>query len=99
LTVFPSTKSVKRLRERIRETLSVSNRPLYAAAGDVSKLLRSWRQYFDYGYPRMAFRSINHYCLGRFSRFLESKSQRRCRPFTARMSLYAGIRRKGFVPL
>ena len=99
LTVFPSTKSVKRLRERIRETLSVSNRPLYAAAGDVSKLLRSWRQHFDYGCPRMAFRSINHYCRGRFSRFLASKSQRRCRPFTARMSLYAGIRRKGFVPL
>jgi RNA-directed DNA polymerase len=99
LNVFPSKKSSQRLRERIREILSVSNRPLYVAAGDVSKLLRSWRQYFDYGYPRMVYRSINHYCLARFSQFLKSKSQRRCRPFPAHESLYAGIRRKGFVPL
>lgn len=99
LNVFPSKKSAKRLQERIRGILSVSHRPLYAVAGDVSKLLRSWRQYFDYGYPRMVYRSINHYCLNRFSRFLKNKSQRRCRPFPAHVGLYAGVRRKGFIPL
>lgn len=99
LNAFPSAKAVKRLREKIQGTLSVTNRPLFAVAGDVSDLLSRWRRYFDYGYPRMVFRSINHYCLRRFDRFLRNKSQRRCRPFPKNMSLYDGIRQKGFVPL
>jgi RNA-directed DNA polymerase len=99
LNVFPSAKATSRLREKIRGILAVTNRPLYAAAADVSTLLRSWSQYFNYGYPRKAFRSVNYYTLERFERFLTSKSQRRCRPFPKGMSLYEGIRLKGFVPL
>lgn len=98
LNVFPGTKAVQRLRERVRRKL-VSHRPLFEVALDVSKLLQQWRRYFDYGYPRHAFRSINYYCLQRFKRFLKSKSQRRARPFPKGMTLYAGIRRKGFEPL
>lgn len=98
LNVFPSAKAARRLRERIREEFVPTHRPLFAIAGDVSMLLRSWRQYFKYGYPRMVFRSVNYYCLRRFKQLLKSKSQRRCR-LPADTSLYAGIRRKGFVPL
>ncbi len=99
LNVFPSASTTKRLRAKIREILDVSHRPLLEAASDVSKLFARWQRYFRYGYPAMAFRSLNHYCVRRFKRFLKSKSHRRCRPFPKGMSLYAGIRRKGFVPL
>jgi len=98
LNVFPGAKAVQRLRARVRRKF-VSHRASFEVAMDVSKLLKQWRQHFDYGYPRHVFRSINYYCLQCFKRFLKSKSQRRARPFSKGMSLYAGFRRKGFEPI
>ena len=39
-----------------------------------------WADYFDFGYPAMAFREINRYTHERFTQHLSRRSQRRYRP-------------------
>jgi len=62
---------------------------------EVNTLLRGWAAYFRYGFPRAAFRDVNHFVRGRFLSFLRNRSQRRARPFRAGESLYAGLQRYG----
>ena len=57
--------------------------------------LERWTTYFRYGYPRVAFRRINHYVQVRVRCFLRNRSQRRSRPFRAGETLYAGLHRDG----
>jgi RNA-directed DNA polymerase len=99
LNVFPSEKAEKRLREKIQAVTRHTGRPIWEALDDVSDLLRSWSQYFGYGYPRKVYRAVNHYVLECFRSFLRRQGQRRSKPFRKGESLYAGIRRMGFVPL
>lgn len=99
VNLFPSKKAGKRLREKIRAVTQWRNRPMWEAIDDVNRLFRSWKQYFDYGYPRKVYRDINWYLLECFKRFLKGKSQRRCRPFRKGESLYRGLRRLGLEPL
>lgn len=99
LNVFPSKKAVARVREKIKGVCRWSNRPLQVVMADLNRLLRGWRQYFGYGYPRKAYRGLNCYVMERITRMLREKSQRRCRPFRAGESIYRGIRRYGYLPL
>ena len=99
LNVFPSKKAVVRMREKIKGICCWSNRPLWEIVDDLNRVLRGWRQYFGYGYPRMVFRDVNYYVVERFTRMLRRKSQRRCRPFRTGESIYRGIRRYGYHPL
>ena len=39
--------------------------------------LRGWSNYYGYGYPRQAFRNINHYVEERLIRHLNRRSQRK----------------------
>jgi RNA-directed DNA polymerase len=97
--VFPSAKAEKRLREKLKASIRPTGRPIWEVIDEVSGLLRSWSQYFRYGYPRKVFRSLNYYVLERFRAFLRRQSQRRSKPFKKGESLYAGLRRLGFMPL
>ena len=96
LNVVPSSKALGRIREKVREVTRRGNtRPLTAVVEEVDLLTHSWATYFRYGYPRAAFRDLNHFVRGRFQSFLRSRSQRRMRPFRAGESLYAGLQRYG----
>jgi len=96
LNVFPSEKAIARLRDKIRaKTASGYKKPLLEVIEEVNTILRGWANYFCYGYPRKAFRDVNHFARNRFQRFLRNRSQRRSKPFRAGESLYAGLQRYG----
>lgn len=99
LNVQLSKKALERVRGKIKGICRWSNRPIWANVDDLNRVLRGWRRFFGYGYPRQAFREVNAYVVLRISRMLRHKSQRRCRPFRAGESIYRGIRRYGYVPL
>jgi len=100
LNTMPSKKAVARLKEKICEkTESGYKRPLVEAIAEVNSILSGWSNYFDYGYPRKAFREVNHFTRCRFRIFLNNRSQRRSKPFRAGESLHAGLKRYGLVYL
>lgn len=96
LTVYPSTRAQARIRQKLRAlTTARQTFALPQTIAAVNTLLRGWHRYFRYGYPRQVFRGLNHYLQVRFRCFLRNRSQRRCRPFRAHESVYAGLRRYG----
>ena len=96
LTVEPSVRAQGRLRDKLRQLTRVSTkRSLVDTVTAVATLLRGWKGYFQYGYPRRIFRRLNYYVQVRFRRFLRNRSQRRSRPFRQGESLYAGLQRYG----
>ena len=100
LAVEPSTRAQARLREKLRRlTRASAKRSLSETVAAVNDLLRGWRQYFRYGYPRRIFRKTNHYVRRRFRCFLRNRSQRRSRPFRQGESVYAGLHRYGLTSL
>jgi RNA-directed DNA polymerase len=100
LNVGPSAKALGRIRDKVRAlTRRGHPRPLGRVVQDVNALLRGWAAYFRYGFPRAAFRALNHFVRGRFLTFLRNRSQRRARPFRAGETLYAGLQRYGLQSL
>lgn len=96
LVVEPSVRAQARLRDKLRTlTAASAKHSLSEAVAAVHRLLRAWRPYFRYGYPRRVFRKTNHYVRVRFRCFLRNRSQRRSRPFRQGESLYAGLQRYG----
>ncbi len=78
LNVFPSDKTLARLRERIRQLTSSARcfEPITEVIGEVNQVLRGWKAYFAHGYPRTAFRKVNWYVTQRLVRHLRRRSQR-----------------------
>ncbi len=78
LNVFPSKKSVKRERARLREMTGPGQcyKPLPQLIGELNRHLRGWNNYYQYGYSRKALREINHYVRLRLSIHLRRRSQR-----------------------
>lgn len=78
-----SKKSEKKVRERIREYLSV--RGHYAAkkvAEGLNSIIRGWLNYFDMpgtSYPAMNKRRLRYYLIDKLNRYYNRKSQRRSR--------------------
>ncbi len=100
LNTFPSAKTVKVYRDKLRGvTSSGYKKSLRAIINEVSEKNRSWKNYFDIGYPRKCFRDLNYFILKRFKSLINHRSQRKCRPLKDGESLYAGIRRLGYKPL
>jgi len=96
LAVAPSARAQARVREKLRGlTRARAKRSLAETVVAVNTLLRGWKAYFRYGYPRHVFRTLNHYVRVRVGRFLRNRSQRRSRPFRRGESLYAGLQRYG----
>ena len=96
LTVEPSARAQARLREKLRRlTRARSKHSLADTVTAVATLLRGWKAYFQYGYPRRIFRRLNYDVQVRFRCFLRNRSHRRSRPFRQGESLYAGLQRYG----
>jgi len=82
LNVFPSEKSLARERDKLRE-LTARRRscmPIPRMIGEVNRQLTGWGNYFDYGYPRKAFRRTNSFLELRLVAHLKRRSQRPFRP-------------------
>jgi RNA-directed DNA polymerase len=95
LNVFPAKKSIIRLREKLRRLLAANPvTPIPTLIGWVNRLLSGWKQYFSWGYPRMAFPAVNHYTVLSLTRHLQRRSQR---PFRSPEggSYYAQLQRLG----
>jgi RNA-directed DNA polymerase len=100
LNVFPSRKSLARLRDRVREATG-SNRcwlPIEELIGQLNRLLGGWKLYFRHGYPRQAFRHVNWFVLRRLSGHLQRRSQRAYRILEG-SSLNAHLQALGLQPL
>jgi RNA-directed DNA polymerase len=100
LNIIPSQYALAKLRDTLRgKTCRGYQTPLRDAVAAVNAVLRGWANYFDYGYPRKAFRAVNHFVRCRFRRFLRNRSQRRSTPFRKGETLYAGLQRYGLLYL
>jgi RNA-directed DNA polymerase len=99
LNVTVSNKALKRARARIHEM--TDHRMCYVAqpelVGRLNRYLIGWANYFGYGYPRHAFRSVNAYVRTRLTH-LQRRSQRPFRPASG-VSYYAHLQRHGLVRL
>ena len=100
LTVEPSARAQARVRQKLRDLTGASTKhSLVDTVRAAAILLRGWKTYFQYGYPRRVFRKLNYYVQVRFRCYMRNRSQRRSHPFRPGESLYAGIRRYGLVAL
>ena len=96
LNLFPSNKSIERIKEKIKETTNKSaHYTLREAINEINLILNGWSNYFKMGYPRKVFRDINWYLQIRFNRFLSNRSQRKSNPKKEGESLYACLKRNG----
>ncbi len=78
LNVFVSGESVAREREKLRE-LTARRRscmPIPRMISEVNRQLIGWGNYFNYGYPRKAFRKVNSFLELRLIAHLKRRSQR-----------------------
>ena len=82
LNVFPSPKSVQRERDRLREMTDSSKcfKAIPALIRELNRHLKGWKNYYNFGYPRKAFRDINRTVRQRLYKHLRRRSQRRYRP-------------------
>jgi RNA-directed DNA polymerase len=79
LNVMPSKKSLKKARDAIREKTGPSKcyKPTPEVVKDLNTFLRGWSNYFEFGYPRKAFRDVCHYARQRMVTHLNRRSQRK----------------------
>jgi RNA-directed DNA polymerase len=100
LNVFPSKKSLARLRARMRELTDTKRSfvPIPFLIAEINQYLRGWKSYFNHGYPRAAFRHVNSYVLLRLTLHLRRRSQRPYRPPEG-VSFYAHLQTLGLVLL
>jgi RNA-directed DNA polymerase len=82
LNMSPSDKALAKERGVLREMTATKfcYKPIPALIRQVNRHLEGWSDYFDFGYPRVAFRAINRYIRTRLVAHLERRSQRRYRP-------------------
>lgn len=100
LNLCPSKKALGRERAKLREMTGTRMcfKPIPALIGELNEHLRGWANYFGQGYPRMAFRQINHYVRERLCCHLHRRSQRPWRPPKG-VSYYAQFKRMGLIDL
>jgi RNA-directed DNA polymerase len=76
---WPSQRSMKRVRQRVKE-LTSSNRDVVqdvrVLIGDLNPLLRGWGNYFNTGNAARKFNQIDSYVWGRLRRFLVRRKGR-----------------------
>jgi RNA-directed DNA polymerase len=100
LNVSPSAKALKREREKLHEMTNHRQcyKPIPELIEGLNRHLKGWKNYFDFGYPRQAFREINSYVRYRLEQHLRRRSQRPYRPPEG-VSFYEHIKRLGLVTL
>jgi RNA-directed DNA polymerase len=100
LNVSPSAKALKKEREKLHEMTNHRQcfKPIPQLIEELNRHLEGWKNYFDFGYPRVAFGEINTYIRGRLTQHLKRRSQRPFRPPEG-VSYYEQIQRFGLVRL
>lgn len=100
LNVMPSKKTLQRVRNRIREKTGPDRcfMPLPELIDELNQYLSGWQNYFKYGYPRKAFRSVNSFVRERLARHLQRRSQRPFRPPEG-VSIYEYLARQELIYL
>jgi RNA-directed DNA polymerase len=100
LNVSPSAKALKKEREKLHEMTDhrQCHKPIPQLIEELNRHLGGWKNYFDFGYPRQAFREINSYVRYRLTQHLRRRSQRPFRPPEG-VSYYEQIQRFGLVSL
>ena len=96
----PSRKAMERERAAVRNLTgpNQSHTPVPELIGRVNRHLRGWSNYFQLGYPRKAFRQLNHFVGSRLGRHLQRRSQRGWRAREG-VSLYAHLQHLGLKAL
>jgi RNA-directed DNA polymerase len=82
VVAVPSRQAVLDCGARVRQILH-SRRggvPVAELIGELNRMLQGWRQYYQFGHPRRAYRRVNAYVQARLTRHLHRRSQRPCRP-------------------
>ena len=100
LHVGPSAKALKKERKKLHEMTNHRQcfRPIPQLIEGINRHLEGWRNYFDFGYPRRAFRGTNTYVRERLTQQLRRRSQRPFRPPEG-VSFYQHLQRLGLVYL
>jgi RNA-directed DNA polymerase len=100
LNVSPSGKALKKEREKLHEMTNHRQcfKPIPRLIEELNRHLKGWKNYFDFGYPRQAFREIDSYVRYRLAQHLRRRSQRPYRPPEG-VSFYGHIQRLGLVSL
>jgi RNA-directed DNA polymerase len=78
LNLFPSTKSMDKEREKIRELTGPRQcfKPVSELIQELNEHLRGWKNYFKVGYCRREFRKVNYFVRRRMIKHLHRRSQR-----------------------
>ncbi len=78
LNVFPSTKSMEAEKEKLRRLTDSHHcfQSLPVMIKQINRQTTGWAAYFDFGYPRDAFRKINHFTTKRLIKHMRRRSQR-----------------------
>jgi len=100
LNVSPSEKALKREREKLHEMTDHRQcfQPIPELIAGLNRHLKGGKNYFDFGYPRVAFGEINTYVRDRLTQPLRRRSQRPFRPPEG-VSYYEQLQRFGLVRL
>jgi RNA-directed DNA polymerase len=100
LNVSRSEKALKKEREKLHELTNHQQcfKPIPQLIEELNRRLEGWKNYFDFGYPRVAFGEINTYLRYRLTQHLRRRSQRPFRPPEG-VSYYEQIQRFGLVRL
>jgi RNA-directed DNA polymerase len=100
LNVSPSAKALNKEREKLHEMTNHRQcyKPIPLLIEELNRHLKGWKNYFDFGYPREAFRDINTYVRDRLTQHLRRRSQRPFRPPEG-VSYYGQLERFGLVRL
>jgi RNA-directed DNA polymerase len=74
LAAKPSSKSVRRLKDKVRKQLGPSNKePLPDVVRALNRLLRGWAGYFSHGSTFVAYRSVDAHVYERMRNFLRRR--------------------------
>jgi RNA-directed DNA polymerase len=100
LNVIPSKKALQAERDTLRAMINrrKNHVPVRVLIYQVNRQLRGWANYFSFGYPRMAMRSVNWFVRSRLTRHLRRRSQRPYRPPKGR-SFYQHLKQLGLMYL
>ena len=82
LNIVPSAKALARERERLRELTDHHHcfQPLPEMIEQINKQTAGWKNYFNFGYPKVALRKINHFVTERLIVHTQRRSQRPMKP-------------------
>ena len=96
LHVGPSAKALKKERKKLHDMTDHRQcfQPIPQLIERTNRHLDGWKNYFNFGYPRRAFREINTYVRDRLTQHLRRRSQRPFRPPKG-VSFYQQLQRLG----